>query len=82
MQKSFNYIELQRAHHRTEPSPGGPQTLQCIEKEQMPYADFTKELGTMTNSGRSEKHNTSNVKKHIQPPSKGKKLDLGRNTAT
>jgi hypothetical protein len=75
--------------HRTVPWCSADLTV--LEKEQMPYTDYAKEPGTMTNSGRSEKHNTSNVskkhntsnvKQHTQPPSKGKKLDPGENTAT
>jgi len=48
----------------------------------MPNAGYIKEPGTMTNSRRSAKHNTPKVKQLTQQPSKGKKLDPGKITAT
>jgi hypothetical protein len=45
----------------------------------MLYADSTKGQGTMMNSGRKGKHNTSNAKQHMPPLLKGRKSNPGRN---
>ena len=77
----FIFRELQGVSHCTEPFTGGPQALECLEKELTPFTDYTKELEIMKNLGRGGKHNSSNVKQLMQHLSDGKKLDLGKNTA-
>jgi len=54
--------------------------LAVLRKELTPYVDFTKGQGTMKNSGRKGKHNTSNVKQYTLPLLKEKKLDPGKST--
>ena len=56
--------------------------MTVLRKEQTPNAGYTKEPGTMTNTGRSAKHNTPKAKQRTQQPPKGKKLDPGKSTAT